>query len=702
MLNKTFLRAVEFLYSMKFLGFIVISIALCIIPSIFASTIDQYHEIDEGQHVVFSERQDSWGVTWSYITTDSQPPTPQFLGIPPGVDNLGVPKGANMHKVFGYLLTDNYSSNGTNLGCILNCNITATFDWTPDYCQGIQMNYTFYNTTSNTTRKYNYHFNLLKWRSDLPFPGVPIDTIIEKIRVNNVNRPPVLTGVPFSVNIPINYTMIVYFNVSDPDELCQPSEENASAIVNFTSSPKTIGSIGNNGQYYWTWTPIANDSGTYLVNISATDSHGGTTMAQMIVTVGSSLKPIIKKTQILQAIAQPTEDVLQPEDVPLEIPQITAYKPMSTIDQYHELNEGQNLVFTERQDSWGVTWSYITTDSQPPTPQFLGIPPGVDNLGVPKGATMPTIFGYLKTDNYSSNGTNLGCILNCNITAVFNWTPTYCQGIQMNYTFYNTTSNTTRKYNYHFNLLKWRSDLPFPGVPIDTIIEKFRVNDINRVPVFTLPATYYVKPGAKLSTNIALYDPDEAECGSLDDSLKVTTNSTHNEIILIKNSNTTYQLNFTSNLSDLICHKVTINATENKTNSSTIKIAAIEVLAPLQLNGIQCSYAARLGRDPMIITFTVPYYNMSYQNCAGQNVSIGSSVQYTVSNGATGSLPIQNGVVTTDGIPGIESVGTYEVTFSISNSLNQTYTQKTYIQIFPKLNPNNYPTLACKADKTVE
>jgi hypothetical protein len=520
-----FLKEVGYSFSMDKEKWLVLLAIVFVLPNVIASTIDQFHEISEGQHLVFTERQDSWGVTWSYITTDSQPPTPTFRGIPPGVDNLGVPPGANMHKVFGYLKTDNYSTNGTNLGCILNCNITATFDWTPTYCQAIGMNYTFYNTTSNTTRKYNYHFNLLKWRSDLPFPGVPIDTIIEKFRVNNVDRPPQIAGVPSSVNIPVGTPMNIYFSVSDPDELCIPSEENASALVNFTSSPKTIGQLGYNGtQYYWYWTPTSNDIGSYLVNITATDSHGVTTIVQMAVNVGSNLKPMIGALQTVPALVPKIQKVEDSDVIPqnLNPPQIISYKPESTIDQFHELNEGQNLVFTERQDSWGVTWSYITTDSQPPTPTFRGIPPGEDNLGLPLGATMPTVFGYLKTDNYSTNGTNLGCILNCNITATFDWTPTYCQAIGMNYTFYNTTSNTTRKYNYHFNLLKWRSDLPFPGVPIDTIIEKFRVNNVDRPPTLatSLPTYKYVAVNTLWVQNLLGTDLDKTECG--DDKLTMS------------------------------------------------------------------------------------------------------------------------------------------------------------------------------------
>jgi hypothetical protein len=254
----------------------------------------------------------------------------------------------------------------------------------------------------------------------------------------------------------------------------------------------------------------------------------------------------------------------------------TQMNPQSTIDQFHEVNEGQYLTFTEKQDSWGVTWSYITTDSQPPTPQFLGIPPGVNNLGVPNGATMPTVFGYLKTDNYLSNGTDLGCILNCNITSKFEWTPSYCSGIQMNYTFYNTSSNTTRKYNYHFNLLKWRSDLPFPGVPIDTIIEKIRVNNVNRPPQFNSQLTNrFVAVNSSIHMDIIATDPDKTECG--DDN--ITVNWSASVGTFTDHGNGDIDFDWTPSLEDLGNHSLAFTVTD-KYNSSQQKNITINVYQP--------------------------------------------------------------------------------------------------------------------------
>ncbi|MEK6917956.1 MAG: hypothetical protein AABW51_03330 [Nanoarchaeota archaeon] len=268
---------------------VVILALLFLMPNILASTIDQFHEVSEGQRLTFAERQDSWGVTWSYITTDSQPPTPAFKGIPPGVDNLGVPPGANMHKVFGYLKTDNYSSNGTNLGCILNCNITATFNWTPGHCQAIQSNYTFYNTTSNTTRKYNYHFNLLKWRSDLPFPGVPIDTIIEKIVVYNVNRAPTLNGIPIYTSVrpyngvypPFNIQFVAY----DADEVECGDDKVNPVIFLANGTGATITRIGNSSTYIFNWDPSYVPRTRYYFNFSTSDKYNATSQKQMIIDV---------------------------------------------------------------------------------------------------------------------------------------------------------------------------------------------------------------------------------------------------------------------------------------------------------------------------------------------------------------------------------------------------------------------------------
>jgi hypothetical protein len=384
-------------------------------------------------------------------------------------------------------------------------------------------------------------------------------------------------------------------------------------------------------------------------------------------------------------LALTSNAVREPSSIFADIASPNDCDSSSYIDRIQSVYEGNNITMPLHYGQCGYSPIDINSDWYATMSRPISVNASNDSqVGIPPGSTLPyahVIYGVANT--------------------TFNWTPTYCQARVLNETYYNTSSNTTKKYNYHYRELYW-TDSGFPyQYPHHIVARKFAVYDVNRLPIISVPSIYYVKPGATLSANIPLYDPDEYDCGSTEDFLKsVVVTSTHNEASLTKTNNFTYQLNFSLNSSDLICHNITINATDNKTGNSTQKTITIEVLAPLQLNGIQCSYAARVGRDPLVISITVPNYNLSYRNCAGQNITIGSTVQYTTSNGYSGSLPIQNGVVVTDNLLGMYDVGTYSITFSITDSLNNTYSKKTYIQLFPKLYPNNYPTLAC-AEKSV-
>jgi hypothetical protein len=351
----------------------------------------------------------------------------------------------------------------------------------------------------------------------------------------------------------------------------------------------------------------------------------------------------------------------------------------SYIDRFSEVYEGHQI-------SWPVTYGqcgYSPIDINSDWYATMSRPVSVNatnnsQVGLPPGSTLPyahVVWGQANTS--------------------FNWTPSYCQARALNETYYNTSSNTTRKYNYHYRELYW-TDGGFPyQYPHHIVARKIAVYDVDRAPIVNTAATYDVRSGTSVSRYISLYDPDEFDCGIAEDFIKsVKINSTHGEVNLTKVSNFTYRLSFNSTMNDLVCHNFTLNVTDNK-NSSTVKSGMFAIYAPLEMNGIGCSYAARGGRDSISIKITVPYNNMSYQTCDLQNVSIGSTVSFVGSNGWQGTLPIINNTAYFNWGPGSGQVGTYTFTFTLKNSLNESSSKSTKIQVLPKLYPNNLPSLVC-------
>jgi hypothetical protein len=258
-----------------------------------------------------------------------------------------------------------------------------------------------------------------------------------------------------------------------------------------------------------------------------------------------------------------------PTETTTTTPPEAKYHPESAYDSFIVANEGEVIIFTEKQPPWSYgygTWVYITTESNPPTPQFFGVPPGVDNLGLPPGATMPTAFGY--TGDTA-------------ITTFF-WVPSHCQSIPMLFTYFNTSNSTYTPYNYHFFVLFWRSDLDWWGVPLDSKLVKIRVNDVNVAPYFEgLPneavAVLKSTPPDTFTLGFSAWDSD-CDCNPPEDSIQsVTATENGVPIGVLSKPYVDWQFSWNITSADLGLHHVQFRVADSR-GMETIKDVIINVI----------------------------------------------------------------------------------------------------------------------------
>jgi hypothetical protein len=235
--------------------FATIIFATCVSADCDSSSyIDRYVEAYEGQLLSIPLHYGQCGYSPIDINSDWYATMARPVSVNATNDSqVGLPPGSTMpyaHVTYGIANT--------------------SFDWTPTYCQAITPNYTYYNTSSNTTRKYSYHYRELYW-TDGGFPyQYPHHIIARKIIVYNVNRPPIFMSQPVNQTIAAGAPVHLDITATDPD-MTECSDDNIT--LNKTSAKGTFVDNGyGNGDF--DWTPSLADVGMQTVSFRVKDING--------------------------------------------------------------------------------------------------------------------------------------------------------------------------------------------------------------------------------------------------------------------------------------------------------------------------------------------------------------------------------------------------------------------------------------------
>lgn len=232
-------------------------------------------------------------------------------------------------------LTLNGAPAGLTLDTVGLSSGNASLSWRPSFSQG---------------RTEPYSFGLAYVSS-----GKTIDRTV-KIKVLNVNRPPVITAIP-DQKVQENAALLVKVDVSDPDK----------DSLTLTASGLPTGATFGNASL--SWTPTVGQAGNYSVRIKAWDGFDSSWIA-VLITVGNVEVP----PPLTLSIVSPSQDTL------VNISPISIFYKVNDVNLQKKipLKYGRNKISidTTVQSRTAVDTVIVTYDSIPPlTPIISGLTP---------------------------------------------------------------------------------------------------------------------------------------------------------------------------------------------------------------------------------------------------------------------------------------------------------------------------------------
>jgi len=194
------------------------------------------------------------------VSTTNNPPV--FTSVPPKTVNENVLLTFTVSATDPEGLPVTYSTGTLPNGATFNPT-TRTFSWTPTYDQ---------------QGSYSVQFNANDGNSS--------STMIVEITVVNVNRNPTLNLNPASpYNINENQAFTIQLTGSDPDQ---------NSVLNYTSTTLPTGATltkNSNTSATFSWTPNAQQSGSYTITFTVTDENNGTDSKTAQITVNDVSSP---------------------------------------------------------------------------------------------------------------------------------------------------------------------------------------------------------------------------------------------------------------------------------------------------------------------------------------------------------------------------------------------------------------------------
>jgi len=194
------------------------------------------------------------------VSTTNNPPV--FTSVPPKTVNENVLLTFTVSATDPEGLPVTYSTGTLPNGATFNPT-TRTFSWTPTYDQ---------------QGSYSVQFNANDGNSS--------STMIVEITVVNVNRNPTLNLNPASpYNINENQAFTIQLTGSDPDQ---------NSVLNYTSTTLPTGATltkNSNTSATFSWTPNAQQSGSYTISFTVTDENNGTDSKTAQITVNDVSSP---------------------------------------------------------------------------------------------------------------------------------------------------------------------------------------------------------------------------------------------------------------------------------------------------------------------------------------------------------------------------------------------------------------------------
>lgn len=323
-----------------------------------------------------------------------------------------------------------------------------------------------------------------------------------ELRIANVNRPPMMTGIPDQITDE-NKAMSFVVEVSDPDK-----EDANRLIVKAEGVP--AGAVFTPVNRTFTWTPNFDQAGEYALTFTVTDGGGLSDSKTAKIKVNNvNRKPVLAVPMIPRgAENKPINFALSASDPDKEDAGILVFAS-DGLPKGAELSAEGKFVWTpdyEQSGNYTITFKVTDAGGLEDTKTATLI---IDNVNRPprmepieaKRAEENSLLTFKaqavdddKEDKlaFSMTGAPAGATLSAD--GNFNWTPTYDQA--------GTYNITIRVTDGALN-------------SADTKSFTVTVDNVNRPPKLTVAESFKVDEGKPLSFKVTFSDPDKEDVGKL-------------------------------------------------------------------------------------------------------------------------------------------------------------------------------------------
>ena len=472
------------------------------------------------------------------------------------------------------------------------------------------------------------------------------------IAVNNVDRAPTVTA-PATQSANENALLSFTVTASDPD---------GDAITSLTAAPLPAGATftpgAGNTSGTFSWTPTFTQAGSYPVTFTATNALSGsalTTITVNNVDRAPTVSAPATQTGAENFLLTFTVTALDPDGdaitnltaVPLPTGATFTKNASNTSGTFNwtptvgqAAGSPYSIVFTASNALSGTATTAITVSAND-RPPVVTAPPSAsgnenslisfvvsasdpDAQGITSLTAAPLPTGATFTTNGSfSSGT-------------FSWTPTFTQAGSYNVTF--TASNALS----------------------GTAATAITVNNVDRAPAVTAPATVTGPENALLAFTVTATDPDG---DALTDLTAAGTAITAGATFTKNASNTSGTLSWTPTFTQAGGYSVTFTASNALSGTGTTAITITNVNSP----PIVTAPATASGPENALLTFTV-----SATDPDGD--AIASLTAAPLPTGATFTANGSSTSGTFNWTPDFTQAGSYGVTFTATNALTGTGT----------------------------